>query len=398
MSLFQLAWKNISGNAFRSWVVGICALLVAAFALFTTLVLRGAETSLQLASDRLGADIVVVPLGAEAKMEGALVMGVPAKFWMPRANVEKIAALSEVESVSPQVYLETLKGASCCSVPNMFMIGYDPTTDFTIRPWLKQKFGNEGLRPGEVVGGSLISATEGDNNLRVYGSLVKLKTNLEPTGTGLDQSVFFTMDTAHDIARASYTQAESPLTIPTDQVSAVMVKVKRGADPYKVALKILNQIPDVVPIESANLFQSSRKQLAGLMGMTLSMMGLTWALAVVLIGLVFSMAANERRRELGVMRAFGANRAFIFKSLLAEAGVLAICGGASGIALAVLTVILFRQLIMVSLGIPYLLPSVDMLVLQVGGGLFLTLFSVGLAALFPALKTSRLDPAIAMRE
>ncbi len=43
MNLFQLALKNISGNTFRSFVVALCALLLAAFALFTTLLMRGAE-------------------------------------------------------------------------------------------------------------------------------------------------------------------------------------------------------------------------------------------------------------------------------------------------------------------------------------------------------------------
>ena len=83
MNLLQLAWKNISGNGLRSWVVALCALVVAAFALFATLLLRGAATSLELAADRLGADIVVVPEGAQTEMEGALLMGVPAQFWMP---------------------------------------------------------------------------------------------------------------------------------------------------------------------------------------------------------------------------------------------------------------------------------------------------------------------------
>jgi putative ABC transport system permease protein len=160
----------------------------------------------------------------------------------------------------------------------------------------------------------------------------------------------------------------------------------------------LGSIPDVTPIESANLFQSSRKQLASLVRTNLSMMGLTWVLSVVLIGLVFSMAANERRQELGVLRAMGATRAFIAQSLLAEAGLLAVCGGAVGVGLALLAVFLFRKFIIVSFGIPYLLPSPGALLLQIGGGLLLALFSVCLAALFPAVKISRLDPAIAMRE
>ena len=119
---------------------------------------------------------------------------------------------------------------------------------------------------------------------------------------------------------------------------------------------------------------------------------------MVLIGLVFLMAANERRRELGVLRAIGATRWFICESLLAEAGILAFCGAAVGVFLAVLAIYLFRRLIMVSLGLPFLLPSPGPLALQIGAGLLLAMLSVFLAALFPALKISRQDPAIAMRE
>jgi hypothetical protein len=39
-----------------------------------------------------------------------------------------------------------------------------------------------------------------------------LKGNIKPTGTGLDQTLFFTMETAREIARASRTMAEKPLT------------------------------------------------------------------------------------------------------------------------------------------------------------------------------------------
>src|SRR5512139_837587 len=209
MSLLQLAWKNISGNSLRSWIVAICALLVAAFALFATLLLRGAAVSLELATQRLGADIVVVPSGAETEMEGALLMGVPAQFWMPAENVEKLAAIPGVEAVSPQLYLATLVGASCCSVSEMFMIAYDPETDFTVRPWL-EKQAPSGLGLNEVIGGAHISATEGKDGIRLYGDLVTLKGNLEPTGTWLDQSLFFTLDTAHNIARISETQGTEP--------------------------------------------------------------------------------------------------------------------------------------------------------------------------------------------
>lgn len=397
MSAFQLALKNISGNAFRNGVVCLCALLLAAFALFTTLVMRGAETSLRLTIDRLGADIVVVPEGSEAKIESALLMGVPARFWMPEDNLKKLAAIEGVEVASPQLYLATLTGAECCSVSDMFMIAYDPGSDFTVQPWLKGNLVN-GLRLGEVVGGSYISATEGEQNIKLYGYLVTLKENLEPTGTGLDQTMFLTFDTAYDIASKSQVQAESKLVIPPDSISAALIKVKPDGDPHDVAIRIMQNVPNVTPIESSNLFQSYRKQMTGLLKSILVILGVTWGLSVVLIGLVFSMAANERRKELGVLRALGATRRFVFQSLLAEASILALFGGATGLAIAGLAIFLFRNLIMVSLDIPFLLPSPGSLLVQTAAGLLLALFSVNLAALIPAFKISRQDPAIAMRE
>lgn len=397
MSAFQLALKNISGNAFRNGVVSLCALLLSAFALFTTLVIRGAESSLRLTIDRLGADIVVVPEGSEAKIESALLMGIPARFWMPQDHLSRIAAMPGVDVVSPQLYLATLTGADCCSVSDMFMIAYDPASDFTIQPWLEEELGN-GLRVGEVVGGSYISATEGEQNIKVYGYLVTLKENLEPTGTGLDQTMFLTFDTAYDIAGKSAFQAESQLVIPPDSISAALIKVTPGSDPHEVAVQIMQNVPGVTPIESSNLFQSYRKQMTGLLRSILVILSVTWGLSVVLIGLVFSMAANERRKELGVLRALGATRRFVFQSLLAEASLLAFFGGITGLAVASLAIFLFRNLIMVSLEIPFLLPSPLALSIQIGAGLLLALFSVNLAALFPAFKISRQDPAVAMRE
>jgi putative ABC transport system permease protein len=397
MSLLQLALKSISGNAFRNGVVSLCALLISAFALFSTLVMRGAETSLRLAIDRLGADIVVVPQGSEAKIESALLMGIPARFWMPRENLARIATIAGVEAASPQLYLATLTGAECCSVSDMFMIAYDPSSDFTIQPWLRQNLGG-GLQMGEVVGGTHISATEGKQNIKIYGYLVTLKSNLEPTGTGLDQSMFLTFETAYDIASKSANQAQSQLVIPADSISAALIKVQDGADPHDVAVRIMQNVPGVTPIESSNLFQSYRRQMTGLLRSILVILSVTWGLSVVLIGLVFSMAANERRKELGVLRALGATRRFVFQSLLAEASILALFGGGTGVALAGLAIFLFRNLIMVSLEIPFLLPSPVSLALQLGAGLLLALFSVNLAALFPAFKISRQDPAIAMRE
>ena len=104
MSFFNLTLKNISGTAYRSWVIGLCAFVLAAFTVGTTLIMRGAETSLRLALDRLGADIIVVPQGSETKAETALLMGKPASIWMPAANQQKSTA-NAVETPRMSGYL-----------------------------------------------------------------------------------------------------------------------------------------------------------------------------------------------------------------------------------------------------------------------------------------------------
>ena len=109
------------------------------------------------------------------------------------------------------------------------MVAFDPKTDFTIEPWLKQKLGHE-LRLGEAVGGSYVFTPEGEENIKLYGYFITLKGNLAPTGTGLDQTMFLTFETAQDVARISKTRAERPLEIPADSISAALVKVQPGLD------------------------------------------------------------------------------------------------------------------------------------------------------------------------
>src|SRR5690606_14632758 len=127
-----------------------------------------------------------------------------------------------------------MRGASCCSVSDMFMVAYDPATDFTVHPWMEVNLGRD-LKLGEAIGGTYISDSEGRNDILVYGYSIDLLGNLEPTGSGLDQSLFFTYETALDIARHSPMQAERELTINPDAISTALVRLDDTADPFLFA-------------------------------------------------------------------------------------------------------------------------------------------------------------------
>src|SRR5512139_4083217 len=168
MGLLQLALKNIADSPFRSWVVGLSVALMTGFAIAAQLVTGGAQASLRLVQERLGADIMVIPSGNQTQVEQALLMGVPVQVWMPRAVESQVAQIPGVTAVSSQLFLSTMRGASCCSVSDMFMIGFDPATDFTVRPWLEQNLEGE-LQLGEAIGGRYVSIPEDRQNILIYG-------------------------------------------------------------------------------------------------------------------------------------------------------------------------------------------------------------------------------------
>lgn len=397
MKPIKLAWQNIKGNGFRSLAIFLCVMFLSAFLFSTTLLIKGAENSLNVGINRLGADILVVPVGAESKVETALLMGKPTSVWMPESMLEKVAAVPGVETVTPQIYLQSLYGASCCSVSEMFLVVYDPTSDFVISPWLTKTLGR-GLRTGEVIGGTYIFVPPGLKGIQLYGTEMTLKGNLEATGTGLDQTLFMTRDTAEMLAVNSISTAEKPLEILPDSISTIMVKIKAGADPHKVTLDMLSRINGVTPIESPNLFGVYRQQMNGLLWGFFTIMIIIWILAIFLIGLVFSMAANERRREIAVMRAIGSTRIYAIKIILTEAALIAIIAGISGVFIAAVGMFAFKDLLAGSLRMPFLLPSFPSLAGFGILGILLSLIAVSLAAFFPALRITGYEPAVAMKE
>jgi len=412
--MIRLAIKIILGSGFRSLAIFLAVAGAAGFLLAISLIIIGACNSLDSGLERLGADIIVVPQGTQSKVETALLMGKPfnvtTPVWMPRENLQKVAAIPGVETASPQVYLSSMYNSPCCAVSEMFIVVFDPATDFTITPWLRKNLGR-GLARGESIGGTYIFIPEGWEKIKIYGYEVDLTGNLEPTGTGLDRTLFITLETAADMGRASLTKATAPANyvrqdartksvtfIFEKNISSIMVKVSPGVDPHKVALQILEDTDGMVPLESPQLFSAFRSQMNGLLWGLFAITVMIWVVAMVLISVVFSMSVNERRREMAVLRTLGASRSFIFRSVLTEAALLALSGAIVGIATAAISLFIFRDLLAGTLQMPFLFPSVPSTIGLFSVGVALAIISVTLSALLPAIRSSRQEPAIAMRE
>jgi putative ABC transport system permease protein len=398
MNLWYLVGQSISGRSYRSALIVGFILVLAAFLMSTTLLARSIKYSLQVGTKRLGADIVVVPAGKEIEAQTAILLGKPLSgAWMPAGNADRIAQVEGVAKVSPQLYLETLTGAACCSAWDMFMIAFDPKTDFTIVPWLKKELKKPlGLR--DVIGGDWVIIPETTGKVMVYGVEVNLAGKLEPTGMGLDKTMFLTFETAHEIARLSFITAARPMEIPEGKISAVQVKVKEKYGIDEVAEWITNAVPGIYAFTSLDLTRSIHKQTRGLFRMLFLGLTVVWILAVALSGLVFSLMVNERRREIGLLRAVGADRGFIFKLFLTESSVIGLGGGLIGVSFALLFVYLFRLYLMLSAEVPLLIPPLPSILGFMLVCLVIVLVLALPALLYPAIRASRIDPAVAMRE
>jgi putative ABC transport system permease protein len=348
----------------------------------TTLIAKSIGHSLQVGSERLGADIVVVPAGKEMETQQALLLGKPVSgAWMPADNLDRVAQVDGVATnVSPQLFLETLIGVACCSAWEMFMIGFDPQTDFTVTPWLREKL-NQSLGPRDVIGGDWVFVPEETGKIIIYGVKVNLAAKLEPTGMGLDKTMFIPFNTAREIARQSATTA------------AIQVKVKQGFAIDDVARRIMSGVPGTYAFASLELSRAIHQQTKGLFLILFWGLAVVWVLAVVLSGLVFSLMVNERRREIGLLRAI-----FIFKLFLTESSVLGLGGGIIGVVFASVFVYLFRVYLMQSAEVPLLIPPLPSLLGFMLACLVTALVLALPALLYPAVRASRIDPAAAMRE
>ena len=365
--------------------------------LSTVIISRGGQESLRLARERLGADVVVVPRGAVTGVEGALLLGNATNAYMPRGVVGSIQAVPGVAIASPQLYLTSMANSSCCSVSLMFMYAFDPATDFTVEPWLKEKLGHD-LAIGQAVGGSDVFVPEGDDKIKLYGYDFDLVGNLEPTGTNLDQTLFMTFPTAYEMQEISQTEAKMGLPVLLDSVSSVMVKANPNADRDEVARAISEAIPEVQAVPAAELFGSYGDQISGVLRTLVVIVVLTVALSLALMAVVFWMSVHDRSRQIGVLRALGATQRVVLLAYMTEAALLALAGGLVGAILAAVAMYLFHDLLVSALGFTIMLPSLVSLIGLIIVGLLIALAVAAAAALVPALRASRQEPAVSMRE
>jgi putative ABC transport system permease protein len=325
-TLFTHAVRNLSRRPTRSLILVVAIGLLVSVFVFALSFVRRVDTSIKKSAARLGADVLVVPTGSRGAAEDVLLDNRVKTFYMDRSIVERVKAVKGVARVTAETYLATLVGG-CCDVPDAMVVAFDQDSDFVVGPWLARRMKRR-LKKGEAVVGSEsalnISLGLTEVNTKLFGSVFRIVGVLEKTGTGLDNAIFIDERSAEEVLRPGAT------AVPPGTVSVVFAKVEDGEDPRRVAGAIEDSIIEADAVARRDVGQNILRAL-GDIG---RMFAITFLLAAILAGCltwaVFSAVANERVREVGLMRAIGAKESHVVKLFLLEVILVGALGSAIG--------------------------------------------------------------------
>lgn len=393
----QLALKNLKRKPARTTALVILSAFLS-FSIFGgSLVVLSLQNGLKSYEARLGADIIVVPNQARSHgtVDAILLQGIPGSFYMDESYFEKIAAREGVEAASPQFFLASAS-AGCCSVA-VQIIGFDPETDFSIQPWIRESYGGK-VNDGDLIVGSSIEIPS-NHKLVFYNNSYNVVAQLDETGTGLDTAVYANRNTIREMLESSTKQGFRYYDgDPERAISSVMIKVADGYGIEDVTNDINVHVRKVEATQAKSMVSSIAGGLTNVSRVITALAVTIWVLALAVLMVAFAMIANERTKEFAVLRVIGASEAMLKRLLRTESVLVSGAGAVCGVALAALAVFPFSGLIKQSLDLPYLLPNAGVIAALFVGSVLLSLLSGVLTAGLSARRLTKIETGLILRE
>ncbi len=355
LNVIQMALQNLKAKKFRTAFMTFFVVLMSATIFFSTILMNNLELGIKNTTERMGADVIVVPKDGTMGIRDSFFAGTPCTILFDRAWEEAVRGVEGVERVSAQMYVATLS-ASCCDAP-VQIIAFDPDTDFVIKPWMDgQK--ELSMKPGQVVVGSNVEGQVGES-VKLYETNFEIAGKLEETGMGYDGSVFMTFDTLYELKDSETAANYLPIDEMEDMVSMLMVDIADGIEGVKLA-SLRNDI-ERLQVTSEKMYACTAddlmsgiaqdvKKLSGYGSVLTYSSLISTALALISI---FVLTINERKYEFGVLYALGAKKSQMTGLILSEALMISGMGGILGVGTAYALVYAFKDVISNNLDVPY---------------------------------------------
>ena len=392
----SLGLKNIRKRPYRSFCL-ILAALLGSYAVFVGLTLKSSlDHGITRMQERLGADLMIVPEDSEAQARNVLLTGAPEFFYMDRSIAGKVSEINGVENVTTQFYFTSLS-SDCCST-RVQLIAFEPGSDFVIAPWIDEKITDD-LEHGQVIIGSEVTPLS-NGKVKFYGSEYTVAGKLGETATGIDSSVFMTRDTMHLILDDAKAKGYQFLTSEDDSglVSTVLLKLNDGADLRQVEKEIYNAGSGVKIIETDKLIVEVSSQLESVNRIISLTLAVLLFLSFFTMTLFFSVIFHERKKDFAILRILGTTSRKISCLALSEGFLIGAAGGLAGLISGILTVYPFNRYIENRLNVPYLMPSVPVVILFGLLGIVTVILFGAVSSFLSTISLSHAETYYTMRE
>ena len=386
-----IALKNLGRRPVRTWCMIFFVFMLAASLFLSSVLVDSMEGMIEKTTNRMGADVIVVPKEFEREMADSLFLGELCDFTFDKKWVADITAVEGVKQASPQLYMETLE-AACCSAP-VQLVAYDPETDFIITSWLEDE-NIPAPKKGEVIVGSLVTAdAEGGDGILLFNELFPVVAHLEKTDTNYDTCVFMTYETAQEIMSSDKwyeTFREEPIT--DALASTVMIRIEEGIDKKDVARNINFKMAKDSPVSAyttSTIMSEAMDSSESMKGYTSVLITLLLILVIIALLCVFTITINERTKEFGILSSLGASSGKLSQIVIGEGFLIGLTGGLIGCAVSAAALIIFKGTLMVVLELPRLNTGFAYLMMLGAKCLGIALIVSVLASLYSAWKVSR---------
>lgn len=399
LTIGRLSLYSLRGKIFRTCSLTFVVFILA-FTLFSGAILSASlQNGLSSLKERLGADIAVVPLGYESQYEGIILSSEPIRFYFDKSIEQQISKIEGVAQVTAQFYLSTLS-ADCCSV-QVQIIGIDPETDFVTKPWISKSYSDE-LKDEQMIIGSDIWADK-NGKLIFFNQEFSVVAKLEKTSTGMDNSVFVNMTTIRKLAKSAteigiITNAAEQNAEIDNVISSVLVKTERGYELNEVSDNIRRTLHEVSLVKSKNILSSVSKNLGIMQSFINTFSVALWGLSALILTIMFSVTVNGRKKEFSILRILGASRKRLIQAVLTESAFVSVTGSLLGIMLSSTVIFSFSTYIGEQLGLPFLLPNIENIIIYLIVTFILSAVTGPLSSIYAALKISQAEAYVTLRE
>lgn len=298
--------------------------------------------------------------------------------WLPADDRDRLMQLPEVKSADP-ILGQPSDFVHSGTHTAYFLVGYDTTTGVG-GPWSLSQ-GRTVNRSGEVVLDRVLARK---NNIRIGDNVQIIDEHFTVVGLSNQTAAvtnyysFLSLSDAARLMRAS------------ERFSYFLVQPQHGYSDTQVIDAIQQSSSGMHALSSSSFAHNSRDIVVKMIGRPLkTMIAIAVLVGIALVGLTVLAVTSEQMRDFAVLRALGAQAKQLRRTVIAQAGVLAVSGYAVGATIAYAAQFLIRDAmgdVMVEITPPMLAAMA-----------VITAVMAALGALIPMRRITKIDPALAFR-